>query len=1094
MLRSPHGKLLIIMNLTAVFILLLCLQVSATVHSQQKISLSVENIKLSEALSKIQKQTEYRFVYHESRRLKNISVSINVKDASLQTVMDILLQNTGYSYSQLGNNLVAIGTTEKPLRPVTGSVTNSRGDALVGVSVMIKGSNTGTTTNAQGQFSLNIPEGAIIVITYVGYKAKEISVGEESNLQVILDEIDNKLDDVVVVGYGKQSRNKITGAVSSISGDEIRKMPVTNNLQSLAGRIPGLISLNSSGRPGSGSSVSIRGISSYNNAPALYVIDGTIRTSDNFAQLDPSEIESISVLKDAGSAAVYGVRATNGVIVVITKRGKSGKPLFSLSSSTSFDQPTIYPRLLSAYEFAVLKNEAATNMGSVPLPYTAQQLEDIRTGKTPTANWQDVTYGDHALTQQHNFSVNGGSEVIQYFLSFGYTDQKGIYDNLGYKRYNFRANTDIKITNTLTAAANMEGRFSKYTSPNIGDTTLFQYASIMLPDWVAYYPDGRPASNPSAVHPGEVTKKSGYNNSDQNLFIGQLSLTQQIPVIKGLSATGSMQVYRDYSFNKAYNLQFPVYTEDADGNVTNVTQIGNKTALNEGFVRTNSYTLNLSMNYSGKFYKHTVSGLILYEQFQGKTDNFNGSRTNFPFTSVDQLFAGGNDDERTITGSATNDGRLGIVGRVNYDFDSKYLLELAFREDASYRFAANRRWGFFPSVSAGWVLSKEKFFRELTFVDNLKLRASYGILGNDIVGGFQYKSSYSISGDYYFNETPFKYLVPGVLPNPDITWESTATTNIGLDASLWNRLLGITLDVFQKNTYDIYATRTNQYPGVFGATLPAQNYGKVDARGFEIVLTHNSTIGDFIYGISANFSYSRNKVREIDYNTNIEPWNNPIGKPIGYTTGYKALGLYQSDEDAATAPRITGTAPKAGDIKYQDLNKDGIIDSRDMTILSFHGATPEIMYGMNIDLGWKNFSLNVFLQGVGNRTIMYTGYTRNVLQNGNSYNYFLDRWTPDNPSAEYPRTWSGRNPVNDVNSSFWFKSANFLRVKNVQLAYSLPKFLTSKAKLSTVRFYVNLVNFYVFSKQKDFDPEFPGSSGFYYPQNKSLIVGANISF
>ncbi len=980
---------------------------------------------------------------------------------------------------------------------INGQVTAENGEAITSATVTLKGGNKTVLTDENGRFSIPIPEsGGNLLVSAVGYEEIEVAATKENSLLRIVMKIKPKIgEEVVVVGYNTQKRNKITGAVSTVSGNEIRKMPVTNNLQSLAGRVPGLISLNSTGRPGAGSSVSIRGTSSYNNAPALYVIDGVIRNSDNFAQLDPAEIESISVLKDAGSAAIYGVRAANGVIVVTTRRGKLGKPEFSLSSSVSFDRPTIYPNVLNAYDFAVLKNEAAVNMGLGPFAkYTQEQIEGFRNGTIKSTDWQDVSFDKYAITQQHNLSTSGGTDAIRYFFSVGYTNQNGIYDNLGYERYNIRGNTDIKINKTLSASINIEGRVSKFSAPNVADATLFQAATGIQPDWIAYYEDGLPAFNAAGVHPGEVTKKSGYNRQDQNLFIGQFALTQQLKFVRGLSAKGNIQLYRDYSYSKTFNQQFDVYTKDANGNITNITKLGTKTTLGEGFARGNSYTLNLSLNYDRVLGNHSVSGMLLYEQYEANTNSFSGGRTNFPFASVDQLFAGANDDERTINGSAGNDGRLGYVGMLNYDYKSKYLLGVSFRRDGSFRFAPGKRWGFFPSVSAGWVLSEENFLQNSSIVDNLKLRASYGILGNDIVGGFQYKSSYSISGDYFFNESPVKYLVPGVLPNPNLTWESTATTNIGVDASLFNNMLAITFDVFQKNTRDIYATRINQYPGVYGAVLPAQNYGKVDVRGFELVLAHKNKIGAIQYGVSGNFSFSRNKVRLIDYNLNTEPWNNPIGKPISYTTGFVALGLFQTDEEAATAPRLPGTNPKAGDISYSDLNNDGVIDGRDITILSYGGAIPEIMYGMNFDLSWKGFDANVFFQGVGNRKVMYTEYTRNMLLNGNSYEYFLDRWTPDNKDAAFPRAWEGRNPVNNINSSFWFRSANFLRVKNVQLAYNLPKSLVNKFNLTNFRVFVNAVNLAVFSKQKDFDPEYPGGDGFYYPQNKSFIIGANLSF
>lgn len=1105
----PVSRTFRVMKLTAFFLLAAFLQVSAEGRAQN-LNLSGKNIKLEKVFKEVNKQTDY-IVFYNNDLLKNAKpVSINIRNGTVQDVLNACFKDQGLSYSIENKTIVVIRkqVVVTPAQPIlieqpkvslgiliNGKVTDEKGAALAGATVQAKGSNVVGVTGVDGSFSLNVPDNTqMLVISYVGMETQEVDIVGKTNLQIQLKFAEIISEEIVVVGYGKQSKAKVIGAITSVSGDQIRKMPVTNNLQSLAGRIPGLISLTTSGRPGSGASISIRGVSSFNNAPPLYVIDGTIRNGANFAEMDPNEIESISVLRDAGSAAVYGVRATNGVIVITTRKGKIGKPVFSISSSLAFDKPTRFPQVFNAYEFALMRNEAAVNMGNA-LRFTPQEIEDFRTGKTPSTNWQDVAYGNSAVTQQHNLNVSGGSENVRYFFNLGYLSQNGIYSNLNYSRFNLRANVDIKLNNTLSAAFNLEGKVAKNTAPNVGDALLWQLGSGLNPTRRAYYPDGLPLFLDSDTHPGEVTTKSGYNKSANNLFIGQLALIQQIPFVRGLSAKGSMQIYREYTIGKTFNKQYNVYEQDASGNITNVKKLGSKTAVRENFSNGNSYTLNLSLDYARRFGQHSVTGLLLYEQYQAEIGNFSGSRTNFPFSSVDQLFAGSNDDERSITGNGSTDGRLGVIGRINYDYAAKYLFEFSFRNDASYRFAPNKRWGFFPSVTAGWVLSKEKFLSKYKFIGNLKLRASYGVLGNDIVGGFQWKSSYNVgNSDYYFNESPVKYLVQGVVPNPDLTWESTAITNLALDGSFLNNLFGFTFEVFQKNTYDIYARRNNQLPGVYGASLPNVNYGKVDVRGFEMVLSHENKIGQLRYEVSTNFSFSRNKTRQIDFPENIEPWFNPIGKPLNYTVGYESLGLFQSDAEAARAPRLPGTNPRAGDISYKDQNSDGIIDFRDNKILAWNGSTPEIMYGLNLDAAWKNFSVNVFFQGVGNRKLMYSEYTRNVLLNGNSYKYFLDRWTPENPGAKYPRAWEGRSPVNDVASSFWLKDANFLRLKNVQVTYSLPKKLVSKARLGAVRIFASGVNLAVFSKQKDFDPEFPGGNGFYYPQNKTVTIGANISF
>jgi TonB-linked SusC/RagA family outer membrane protein len=825
------------------------------------------------------------------------------------------------------------------------------------------------------------------------------------------------------------------------------------------------------------------------------VIDGTIRSGQNFAELDPNEIESISVLKDAGSAAVYGLRAANGVIVVTTKRGKTGKPSFSLSSSVSFDKPTMYPSVMNAYQYASYQKAAAENLGTTP-SFTDQQIADYKSGKTPSTNWAKVAYGNSAVTDQHNMSVSGGSDAIRYFFSLGYLDQDGIYPNLDYSRYNFRSNTDIKINKNLSAVVNIEGKVAKNTAPNISSGTLWQLANGIYPTIPAYYKDGRPAYNIIfADHPGVATTQDGYNRSNDNFLSGQLALTQQLPFIKGLSAQGSIQISREYNFSKQFTKQYPTYVEDAQGNVLETHNLGTKTTLLEDFANANTYTLDLSLNYARTFGLHSIKGLFLYEQYAANSNDLNGSRTNYPFDSIDQLFAGASDNTQFVTGSAGQDGRLSFVSRLDYDYAAKYIFEASVRSDASWRFAPNKRWGYFPSFSAGWVLSEENFMKGIKCLDFLKLRASWGITGNDIVGGFQWQNSYSLSSsNFYFSGSPVPYLQPGVVPNPDITWESTRITNIGMDATFLHKLLGITLDVFQKDTYNIYAQRVSQYPGVYGAVLPYQNYGKVNTKGFEVSLTHENTIGEVKYGISTNFSYNRNKVVLIDYPANTDPWNNPIGRPIGYYTGFVAEGLFQTNAEAASSPTYNGAKAAAGDIKYMDVNKDGVINYLDTKVLSLNNSTPAIAYGATFNVAYKGFDLSVFFQGVADRKVMYTDYTRNPLLNGNSYTYFLDYWSPTNTDAKFPRAWSGRSAENDVNSSFWLKDASFLRLKNVQLAYTVPKSMTQRWNVSSLRFFVSGSNLAVFSKVKDFDPEYPGGSGFYYPQNKSLVIGANVTF
>lgn len=1118
MKKSGHGtpfwrtrsfiKILVMTKLTLLLICAVTLQSIAGGYSQ-KINLKADKTTIKKVLKAIQLQTPFRFVYRDDLLPDDHLVSANFENSGITAVLDKVLANTNLTYSKVGDSLFVLVTTGekeenlllygKYLPPsIKGKVTNDKGEPVAGATVLEKGTTNGTATKEDGGFALDVVgANAILVVSSVGYTTQEITVGSKTSIDIILKLADNALNEVVVVGYGTQSKAKVTGAVSTLDGDEIRKMPVTNNTQSLAGRIPGLISLNTSGHPGTGSSISIRGVSSYNNADPLYVIDGTVRAVNNFSELDPNDIESISVLKDAGSAAVYGVRATNGVIVVTTRRGKLGKPVFSLGSSVSFDKPTRYPKVMDGYQYAAYQKAASINMGGTPL-YTDQQIEDFRTGKTPSTNWQKESFGDNAVTSMNNLNVSGGTEAIKYFFSFGYTNQNGIYPNVGYTRYNFRTNLDIKLNKTLTATVNLEGKYSNNFSPNISDYAIWTYASGLPSSIPAYNSDGSFHYDPiMPQHPVAATRGTGYNKLFDNLFVGGVTLAQQLPFVKGLTAKGSIQVWRQYNFGKVWNLPYNLY--DSAGGAPHT--LNGQTALSEATNTYNTYTLDLSLDYARSFGNHSVKALILYEQYAQKGDNLSAYRTNYILNTIDQLFAGATDNTLNNNGSASQDGRLSVVGRLNYDYDSKYLFEASFRNDASWRFAPDRRWGVFPSFSAGWVASKENFLKDKKWIDFLKIRGSWGILGNDNVGGFQYLSSYSLQTSPYFfgpTTTPQPQIVPGVVPNPNLTWESTSETNIGVDATFLHKLIGVSFDVFQKNTYDMYLGRLNQYPGVYGASIPSQNYGKMNVRGWELSLTHENKIGQFRYGINGNASFSRNRVKQVDFTPNPYPWNNPIDKPVNYYTGYISNGLFQSDKEAAAAPRIQGTNPKAGDISYQDLNHDGIIDPRDQAILSWNAGTPEVMYGLTLDASWKGFSFNIFFQGVANRDLMFTDYSRNGLMNGNSFAYFMDYWSPSNTDAKYPRAWTGRSSTTDVNSSYWLHSGAFCRLKNVQIAYNLPRSVIQPIKLSAVRFYISGTNLAIFSSIKDFDPEMAANAGpgtgFYYPQNKSMIIGANISF
>ncbi|WP_167021306.1 TonB-dependent receptor [Chitinophaga sp. Cy-1792] len=1065
---------------------------------------------LGNLLSTLEKTVPVKFVY--SRDIVPVDKAVNIpnREWTLSTLLNTVLNPEGISY-ELSNGMIVLSPmknelTEAPVRsfPVKGRVTDTNGSPLPGVAVMLKGTTKGAITDANGEYHFEVADAnGIIVFKLMGYNSLDVQVAAASG-NITLSPNTTNINEVVVVGYGTQKKASVTGAIASVNTKELLQTPSSNLTNSLVGRMPGLIATNASGKPGSGSSISIRGKSTFGNNDALIVVDGVVRPFD---QLDPNEVETVTILKDAAAAAVYGARAANGVILVTTRRGHTGKPRFNYSGYEGVQMPTRYPKLMSAYEYGLTNNAARINAGQdpnnpqyAPQFYTDAQLQDFKSGKVGT-DWYAASFKKNSLQSQHNLTVDGGSENIKYFFSAGYLDQQGMYDNISYKRYSFRSNVDARINKRFSISVDVDGRVGKNSSPEFTDVTIFSHVIREKPVFNAYNPDGSP-KNTTGEHPIEEINSKGYMRNELATFFGTLSFKHELDMItKGLNVTGRVNYNRNTNVKKEFDVPYTMYDLDANGNVILTKTVGKnltKTELSQGLEQNGGTTVNLALNYSRDFNKHHIGGLLLYEQYTSRADSFSAYRTNFPTNLVDELSAGGAVD-KTNDGTAAETGRLSYVGRINYDYNMKYIAEVSFRYDGSENFPPGKRFGFFPAASLGWRISEENFFKNassLNFIDNLKIRGSYGLLGNDRIGAFQYNQYYSFDKPAVFDGKVDQSVVYGVYPNPNVTWEKAKTTDVGIEASLFKGKLGIEADYFYKRTSDILRPRTLSIPGTFGRTLPDENYAVVDNTGFEISVSHNGNIGQFNYFVKANGSYAHNTVIVLDEADNTPFYLKRKGKPIDYVTGLVSDGLFQSNKDVYSNPvQFTKNVAKAGDIKYKDLNGDGIIDDYDNTVLSYNGTTPKVILGLYLSGNWKNIDLGILFQGAFMSNIMLQQTGRNMFDNGgnsNSFAYLLDYWTPDNPNAKYPRAYLDRNSNNDRDSDFWLKKTGYVRLKSFELGYTFPKNLIRN--IERLRVYASGLNVFTIDQFKLFDPESVAGKGAYYPQQKSFNLGVNLTF
>ncbi|OJV98535.1 MAG: hypothetical protein BGO52_12070 [Sphingobacteriales bacterium 44-61] len=989
---------------------------------------------------------------------------------------------------------------------ISGRVTDEKNKPVENASVAITGTKTGTTTDRNGHFIITLPAGndsVTIAVSSIGFIQKTIKAGNQSGLVIQLEQDAAALNDVVVVGYGRQKKASLTGSVVEVKGSEIIKSPNTNFANSLEGRLPGVIINNRSGEPGRDApSISIRGRSTTGNTSALVIIDGVER--DGIGLINPNDIESVSVLKDA-SAAIYGARAANGVILITTKRGNpNAAPTVSLSYNQGFTGPTRNPKMADSYTFFTAYNEIERGEGR-PARYSDEDLQKFKAGTEPgfaNFNWYDFIVKDWTPQHRSDISVSGGTGKTQYFVSFGEVAQEGQYNygSTKVKQYNLRSNLDIQVTDDIKVGANLAARFDDNHYPFKSANELNSHIYLYQPNWVPFWP-GTDHLTPNRDNDNIinwVSDANGYQNVKSTNLQATLFGSVNIPWVKGLSLYGSGSYDPGYAFIKNWQLPTYVYYKDATTGELTRGRSGrgaNTADLNDRSEFFSRLYLTTRLNYSHKIGAHNIGAMLGYEQQNTNGNNITAYRSNFVSTALPQIFAGSNDkNQQGNDGSASQGVRQNYFGRVNYSYDDKYLAEFTMRRDGSPNFPANKRWGNFPSVSAGYVISKERFFDKISFVTNLKVRASYGVMGNDLVNPFQYLQSYGYGRNYVVGNTDVTGLVQTGAPNPNITWETAKTTNIGLDADLWKGLLSVTFDVFKTRRSNILTKRAAVVPGYTGLVLPDENIGIVDNKGFELVLTHANYSHKLKYSISGNVAFAKNKVVFSDEQPAAEPYQFATGRPIGAGLYYKAIGVFKDQADIDNNPHFINARP--GDLKYADMNGDKELNSLDQIRVD-QTPTPQITFGLNANFQYGNFDFSFLLQGQANAKTYFGDYFPVMSY---SLGNFLawraaDRWTPEHTDATMPRASADVFNNNTAGSTQWLLDASFLKLRNVQIGYNLPQHIAQKMRMQKLRVFVSGSNLLILAdhmKDLGFDPE--TSDYWYYPPQRVINFGATITF
>ncbi|SFU20071.1 TonB-linked outer membrane protein, SusC/RagA family [Algoriphagus locisalis] len=994
---------------------------------------------------------------------------------------------------------------------IKGTVTAQEdGLGLPGVNVLIKGTGQGTVTDIDGNYSISVPSsGATLLFTFIGFVSSEVAVNNQTTIDITMAEDTQALDEFVVVGYGEQKKATMTGAISSVGTKELIQSPVSNISNSLVGRLPGLIAVQSSGEPGyDQSSLKIRGIATLNTgaeSDPLILVDGVQRSSINL--IDPNEIETLSILKDASATAVFGVRGANGVILITTKTGSKGKPTISYTANYGVQSPNSLPEMLNSYDYASLHNEASINSGQSPY-FSEESLELYRNGSDPyfhpDVDWFDLVLKDFSAQQQHNFNISGGAENTRYFISLGYFGQDGAYDvddlataysaNPKYQRYNLRSNFDIDFNKNFSASVKVGAQFADSNYPGFGAGEIFFRILNSNPLMNPGVLDGRLISGveglpSSSGNPLSAIVNNGYQRNFNSTINSNIALKHKLDfVTEGLSVRGMLAYDNYYQHSVRRNKQNETYRIVKDPNdptepVFIREGLDAPFSFGESFGRNRKVYLESAIDYARTFGVHslTAMGLYMQERYTAPGQEYNVPR-----------------------------GYQGFVGRVTYNYKEKYLTEVNMGYNGSENFPEGKRYGFFPSFSLGWILTQEDFMPKDGVLSFFKIRGSYGEVGNDKIGGarFLYLPSvfYPNSGGYNFGNYGSNYqwyagAQEGRVGNPDVTWERAKKINIGIETGFFNDQLRFNVDVFNENRDNIL-WYLGTIPALVQADLPPVNIGKVRNHGFELELNYNDNIGEFNYWVKTNYSFAKNNIEYMDEPNRAHPWLQRTGKPVGQYWGLVSDGFYNTAEELNGAPTSAFTAEvRPGDIRYVDQNGDNTIDQNDEVPIGYSNF-PQVIYGISFGGDYKGFDFSILFQGA-DKVSTYIGEMGAWAFDTdwrNATTSHLERWTPERFEQGLPITYprvelsptAGKH--NYRPSDFWLQDASYIRLKNMEVAYRFQPVLLSKIGVSSLRVFVNGNNLLTWSDMKNYDPEAPAGRGGFYPQMRVYNLGVNVQF
>jgi TonB-linked SusC/RagA family outer membrane protein len=1077
---------------------------SAETYSQTtKLTLNENNSNLLNLLRSIEEQSEFKFFYNEKVDV-TMPVSVEVNQKSITEILDKVLTGTSVKYKVLGRQIALYDKNEmEPFmseqtgKKVAGNVKDLKGLPIPGVSVFIKGTSTGITTDSDGNFSLNIPSDAkILVFSFVGMKTQEVAIGNKASFSISMEDVTIGLSEIVAIGYGTQRKKDLTGSVAVVKTNDLRSLPVPSISDALQGRAAG-VQVITSGTPGSDATFRIRGTGTINNSNPLIVIDG-LPVSGGLNQLNMDDVESLQVLKDASATAIYGSRGANGVVIVTTKRGTSGQSQVKFNYSYGVQQATNLIDVLNASQFAALHNDILSNAGLIKNPANANP-ESLGVG----TDWMREFFRT-APMQNYSMSYSGSGEKTNYYISGNYYDQQGVVINTGFKRYTFQLNTDSKVTSRLKVGNSLTLNNDIKTS---GDYSI-RNAMLALPTQPVFRANGN-YSGPIAqsIYDGDITNPIGMAKTVQNAIKGYNlmgSIFGELDIYKGLKFKSTFGLQANFWDSRTWSPKFQWDTSKKENSY-----LGQQYNKNLTWVWDNTFSYERSIG------KHRLGAMAGTSAQENRYNFMNGSVQNFASDNTQQLSNG--TLQPTVGGSTSSWALFSYMGRVNYAYADKYLATATVRRDGSSRFGEGNKYGIFPSASLAWRISEEDFFKNIHFINDMKIRAGYGVTGNQEIGNYSFASNLNTI-KYNFNNNVVSAVVPTVMPNPSVQWEEQEQANIGFDATLFNQRVDVTVDTYLKKTNKMLVPMSVPVStGYSDVYVPSINAGKMENKGVEVTVNSRNLTGKLTWNTSFNVSFNQNKV--ISINDTIPMSSGSIGlnqnlaliqagQPINFFYGFKTDGIFQSQAEVDShAVQVPGNDPynrtSAGDIRFKDLNNDGVINDKDRTYLG--NPNPTFIFSLNNSFSFQGFDLSIFLQGIaGNKIINANRFWSEAMAVAQNQTVeTLNRWTGPGTSNTMPRAVFNDPNKNTRPSDRYIEDGSYLRIKNVTLGYTIPKLLMKKAHISSARFYVSAQNLFTFTKYKGFDPEISASdasgrnvvSGIdnsVYPVTRTFTIGVNL--